>query len=114
MFTRRLLPAHHINPESKDVVRVGMSMVATTVALVLGLVYSAKSFYDTKPPRSRNSLPTSPCSTAYSPTTALNLRRPELNCNVRSSMSSRLCGRNTTPRARARATIRHGNRRCDL
>src|SRR5215469_12176700 len=49
MFIRRLLPAHHVSSESKDVVRVGMGMVATTVALVLGLlVYSAKSFYDTQ------------------------------------------------------------------
>ena len=49
MFIRRFLPAHHVGPDSKDVVRVGMGMVATTVALVLGLlVYSAKSFYDTQ------------------------------------------------------------------
>src|SRR5215469_7581490 len=49
MFIKRLLPAHHVSSESKDVVRVAMGMVATTVALVLGLlVYSAKSFYDTQ------------------------------------------------------------------
>ena len=49
IFVKRLLPAHHISPESKDVIRVGMGMVATTVALVLGLlVYSAKSFHDTQ------------------------------------------------------------------
>src|SRR6516164_4255016 len=49
MFIRRLLPANHVSPESKDVVRISMGLVATTVALVLGLlVYSAKSFYDTQ------------------------------------------------------------------
>jgi hypothetical protein len=49
MLIKRLLPAHHISSDSKDVVRVAMGMVATTVALVLGLlVYSAKSFYDTQ------------------------------------------------------------------
>ena len=49
MFIKRLLPEHHVSPESKDVIRVAMGMVATTVALVLGLlVYSAKSFYDTQ------------------------------------------------------------------
>jgi hypothetical protein len=49
MFIRRLLPAHHVTAESKDVVRIGMGLVATTVALVLGLlVYSAKGFYDTQ------------------------------------------------------------------
>jgi hypothetical protein len=49
MFIKRLLPAQHISPESKEVVRVAMGMVATIVALVLGLlVYSAKGFYDTQ------------------------------------------------------------------
>jgi hypothetical protein len=49
MFLRRVLPEHHIGPESKDVVRISMGLVATTVALVLGLlVYSAKAFYDTQ------------------------------------------------------------------
>ena len=49
MLIKHLLPAHHIASDSKDVVRVAMGMVATTVALVLGLlVYSAKSFYDTQ------------------------------------------------------------------
>jgi hypothetical protein len=49
IFIKRLLPSHHVTAESKDVIRVAMGMVATTVALVLGLlVYSAKSFYDTQ------------------------------------------------------------------
>jgi hypothetical protein len=49
MGLRRLLPDHHIAPESKEVVRVGMGLVATMVALVLGLlVYSAKGFFDTQ------------------------------------------------------------------
>jgi len=39
----------HASSDSKDVVRLGMGLVATTVALVLGLlVASAKSFYDTQ------------------------------------------------------------------
>jgi len=42
-----LLPKDQLGPESKDIVRLGMGLVATTVALVLGLlVGSAKSFYD--------------------------------------------------------------------
>jgi hypothetical protein len=49
IFLQRLLPAQHVNPESKDVVRICMGLVASTVALVLGLlVYSAKGFYDTQ------------------------------------------------------------------
>jgi len=49
MFLRHVLPEHHVSPESKDVIRICMGLVASTVALVLGLlVYSAKSFYDTQ------------------------------------------------------------------
>jgi hypothetical protein len=49
MFVHRLLPDHHLNSETKDVVRLGMGLVATTLALVLGLlVASSKSFYDTQ------------------------------------------------------------------
>lgn len=49
MFIRRLLPEHHLSSDSKDVVRLGMGLVATTLALVLGLlVASAKNFYDTQ------------------------------------------------------------------
>jgi len=49
MFVHRLLPDHHLSSDTKDVVRLGMGLVATTLALVLGLlVASAKSFYDTQ------------------------------------------------------------------
>lgn len=49
MLVRRFLPDHHLAAESKDVVRLGMGLVATTLALVLGLlVASAKGFYDTQ------------------------------------------------------------------
>jgi len=49
MLLRRVLPEHHVSPESKDVIRICMGLVASTVALVLGLlVYSAKGFYDTQ------------------------------------------------------------------
>jgi Protein of unknown function (DUF4239) len=43
----RALPPTHVSADSKDVVRMGMGLVATMAALVLGLlVSSAKSFYD--------------------------------------------------------------------
>jgi len=49
MFIHRLLPDRHTGPQTQDVVRLGMGLVATTLALVLGLmVASAKSFYDTQ------------------------------------------------------------------
>ncbi len=49
IFTHSLLPSEHLDTNSKDAVRVAMGLVATTVALVLGLlVASAKGFYDTE------------------------------------------------------------------
>jgi len=44
-----LLPEHHRSPETKEVVRLGLGLVGTTVALVLGLlIASGKGFYDTQ------------------------------------------------------------------
>lgn len=49
MFLRAALPEHHLNPDSKDVVKLGMGLIATMAALVLGLlVASAKNSYDTQ------------------------------------------------------------------
>jgi hypothetical protein len=48
IFLHSLLKTDHLSPESKESVRLGMALVATTVALVLGLlIASAKGFYDT-------------------------------------------------------------------
>src|SRR4051794_20255541 len=44
---RAALPNHHQNAETKDAVRIGMGLVATMAALVLGLlVASTKGAYD--------------------------------------------------------------------
>lgn len=44
---RTALPEHHFNDESRDTVKLGIGMVATITALVLGLVTaSAKSSFD--------------------------------------------------------------------
>ena len=44
-----LLPEVHRGSDTKEVVRLGMALVGTTVALVLGLlIASAKNFYDTQ------------------------------------------------------------------
>jgi hypothetical protein len=49
MLLRRSLPQHHLSADSKDTVKLGMGLVSTMSALVLGLlVSSAKSFYDTQ------------------------------------------------------------------
>jgi hypothetical protein len=47
MFLRAALPAHHLSDGSKEAVKLGMGLVATMAALVLGLlVSSAKTNYD--------------------------------------------------------------------
>ncbi len=47
MWLRTILPEHHLDAESRDVVKVGIGLVATMTALVLGLVLaSAKSSFD--------------------------------------------------------------------
>jgi hypothetical protein len=49
MTLRSRLPEGHFSSDSREAVRLGMGLVATTVALVLGLlIASAKGFYDTQ------------------------------------------------------------------
>lgn len=49
MALRRMLPAHHLSTESKDVVKLGIALVATMAALVLSLLLSsAKSSFDAR------------------------------------------------------------------
>jgi hypothetical protein len=49
MFLRSILPEHHVSTESKDAVKVGIGLIATMAALVLGpLVATAKASYGTK------------------------------------------------------------------
>ncbi|HEU5237105.1 MAG TPA: hypothetical protein VFU37_08190 [Pyrinomonadaceae bacterium] len=49
LFFGAVLPPDHLSGDSKDVVKVGMGLVGTMTAILLGLlVASAKSFYDTQ------------------------------------------------------------------
>jgi hypothetical protein len=49
MVLRALLPEHHMTQDSKDAVKLGMGLVGTMSALVLGLlIASAKSSFDTQ------------------------------------------------------------------
>ena len=49
MYLRSKLKEHHLGSETKDVVKVGVGLIATMSALVLGLlVASAKSSFDTQ------------------------------------------------------------------
>jgi hypothetical protein len=46
---RRTLPRHHLNEHAKDVVRLGVGLIAAIAALVLGLLIgAAKSSFDTQ------------------------------------------------------------------
>jgi hypothetical protein len=46
---RNLLPEHHLTSDSRDVVKLGIGLIGTMAALVLGLlVSSAKGSYDTQ------------------------------------------------------------------
>ncbi len=47
LFLRANLPEPHLSSDSRDAVKIGMALVATMAAIVLGLlVSSAKSSYD--------------------------------------------------------------------
>ncbi len=49
MFLREIMPQSNLTDESKDSVKLGMGLVATMCALVLGLlIASAKTYYDTQ------------------------------------------------------------------
>jgi hypothetical protein len=49
MWLRAMLPENHLSSESKDVVKVGIGLIGTMAALVLGLlIASAKSSFDTQ------------------------------------------------------------------
>lgn len=49
MALHNKLPAHHLSAESKDVVKLGIALIATMSALVLSLLLSsAKSSFDTR------------------------------------------------------------------
>jgi hypothetical protein len=49
MILRALLPEHHLSSDTRDVVKLGMGLIGTIAALVLGLlIASAKSSFDTQ------------------------------------------------------------------
>ena len=49
MFLRSVLPKDHLSPQATDVVKLGMGIIGTMRAILLGLlVASAKNTYDTQ------------------------------------------------------------------
>jgi uncharacterized membrane protein (DUF485 family) len=56
IFLNRILPAHHLSKESKEIIHLGVGVIVTLTALVLGLlVASAKGSFDTKSDEIRQS-----------------------------------------------------------
>lgn len=55
MWLRTVLPAHHLETPSSDTIKVGIGLIATMTALVLGLITaSSKSSFDTVDAAVRN------------------------------------------------------------
>ena len=49
MWLRGLLPKHHLDAETKDLIKLGVALIGTMAAMLLGLlVASAKSAYDAR------------------------------------------------------------------
>ena len=49
MLLRAVLPAHHFDEDTKDLIRMGMGLIGTMTALVLGLmIATAKGTFDTQ------------------------------------------------------------------
>ena len=49
MFLRGRIPEHHLNAQTENVIKLGMGLIATIAALVLGLLIStAKSTFETQ------------------------------------------------------------------
>jgi hypothetical protein len=49
VLLRHLLPDHHLDTHSKDIVRLGCALIGTITGLVLGLlINSAKNSFDAK------------------------------------------------------------------
>jgi len=56
MLVRTWLPEHHVSGDARDVMKLGIGLIATTTALVLGLLTaSAKSAFDTENAEIRSS-----------------------------------------------------------
>ncbi|MET0682572.1 MAG: hypothetical protein ABWZ29_04435 [Casimicrobiaceae bacterium] len=56
VFLNRVIPQHHLSKESKEIIQLGIGVIVTLTALVLGLlVASAKGSFDTKSDEIRQS-----------------------------------------------------------
>ncbi len=65
IFLKSILPESQLSPESKDVVKLSIGLIATMTALILGLLAgSVKSSFDSKNDSTIGSVPISFCSTA--------------------------------------------------
>src|SRR5437016_2101491 len=90
---RAALPEDHLSSETKDAVKVGMGLVATMAALVLGLlVASTKGAYDTQKGEVTQMAPRSFSSTGCWQITVLRARRAVISSVAQSEARSITCG----------------------
>src|SRR5215510_10735378 len=96
-----VLPKHHLSSETKDIVKLGMGLVGTMAALVLGLlVASAKGSYDAQ---SAELSPLHGVSIRFGLKRALLKRRRRLPAAKFFTRRCKGSRRRTTPSARSRA-----------
>jgi hypothetical protein len=98
---RRTLPKHHLSEEAQDVVRLGVGLIATIAALVLGLLIavrligSVRNFPDTGVEQAVHRLADDiECATAKRSGTAVTGRSPR---KIRQSAASPVAGRHRRP-----------------
>jgi hypothetical protein len=86
---QRMLPEGHLSSDSKEVVKLGMGVVATLAALVLGLlVASAKGTYDARESEINQITAYSSCSIICLRNMERRLKPRELRCAKQSQQSS--------------------------
>jgi hypothetical protein len=70
MYASRALPDSHLGADARDVIKLGLALIATLVSLVLSLmIATAKGNYDAQSAGSGNCRPTSSCLIAAWPNT---------------------------------------------
>src|SRR6266446_1730678 len=95
---RAALPEDHLSSETKDAVKVGMGLVATMAALVLGLlVASTKGTYDTQKGEVTQMAAKIVSSIGCWQITGLRPRRAANFSVARSGVRSVTCGRTRSP-----------------
>jgi len=82
---RRTLPKHHLSDDAQNTVRLGVGLIATIAALVLGLlIAAAKGSFDTQNTRLKQITADLICSTTFWPNMARRAARSANKCAAQS------------------------------